>query len=135
MNRRAKAEILRLNDLMELAVSEASDCQIAVSGLRIEVGDPTVYRIPMDASGNPRNLKNRWRIYVKNQRPEPGVPGTLPEPTLFLGGPDVSTTNGYPLGPQDFIVLDMTDRVQLYVVQQTGDEFTADGDVRTLELA
>lgn len=121
----------RWTDFMDLAASQASDCQIVVSSLQIPVGVTSVFPLPSHSGGGARNLKGRWRIYVKNQRPE----DRTEEPTVFLGGANVNQTNGYPLAPQEFIVLDITDEIQLYVIQQTGPQILFPADVRTLEMA
>lgn len=101
-------------------VTDAADCQI---GSRAKSIGTTVTPFPQDATGASANLPGRRFIFVKNNNSSGGS-------TLFIGGADVTSTNGYPIAPQEEVVLDITDDIQLFGVTST---LTA--DARTLELA
>jgi hypothetical protein len=93
-------------------VTEAADCQVKATKV------PTT----MTASALPATpLAGRRRMYVKNNS------GTT---DVYIGGADVTTTNGYQLADGQEVVLEVTDDLIVYVISAT-----AGRDVRVLELA
>lgn len=112
-----------------LLVSEAADCQIltrkTVIATTVLLPLPTPF--PQDTTMKPSNLPGRRRVYVKNNE----VVQTPARPTVYIGGPGISTTTGYPLVPGEEIILDVTDDIQLYAIVVQTDTV----DLRTAELA
>jgi hypothetical protein len=96
-------------------VTEAADCQI-VSKLTDSIGTTTAVAVPDTP------LAGRRRMYIKNT--------STSSQNVFIGGADVTTGNGYKLGVNDEIVLDITDDIIVYAVASA-----ADGQVNSLELA
>jgi len=103
-------------------VTEAADCQIVARAKTIPAD--TVTAFPQDSQNNPVNLPSRRRIYVKNNEAAAGN-------TVYIGGADATTTIGYALAPQEEVVLDITDDIQLYAVTAAAETV----DLRTLELS
>jgi len=112
-------------------VTEAADCQIVSRKTVISITATTdpPQPFPEDASGNPTNLPVRRRIYIKNN--ELSGAGKA---TVYIGGADVTTTNGFPLPPQEEVILDVTDDIQLYATLEVTSPLDT-VDLRTLELA
>ncbi len=104
-------------------VTDAADCQILASQITVDdSAAPTP--IPQDATGNPRNLPGRRRIYLKNFNAAEGD-------TVYIGDASVTTATGYPIVAQDELILDITDNIQLYAIVAS----TESADLRMLELA
>ena len=104
-------------------VTEAADCQILASVKAVTEDSPTP--IPVDSTGNPRNLPGRRRIYPKNNDAVSGGQ------TVFVGDSAITTSTGYPIVPQDELILDITDDIQLHAIVVD----TESVDLRMLELA
>lgn len=98
-------------------VTDAADCQIVTRGFALVAN--TLTPIPQDTQSKASSLPGRRRIYIKN------TSATL----VHLGGPDVTTMNGYPLAQDEEVIFEITDDLQLYAIS------TGAPNIRTLELA
>lgn len=115
-------------------ISDAGGCKVWTWGRRFQGMEGRRIPIPEILRGtSPRNLRRRSLLYVKNmENDDPGF-GTVGS-TFYIGGPDVTPDNGWPLVPQDFIVLNVTERIQIYMVYAV-DVGGVGVDVRTMEVA
>lgn len=100
-------------------VTEAADCQIVSSQVEFDTDDNAV---PLPATP----LAGRRRMYIKNL-------SNGSSDDLYVGGADVTTSNGYQLAIGDEIILEVTDDIIVY--GRTDAAAGSDIDVRILELA
>ncbi len=82
-------------------MTEAADCQIVTN--KVLVSNTTATLLPSTP------LTARRRMYIKNF----GANGT---DKIYVGGPDVTTTNGWPLAQFDELILDVTDDLRVYAI-------------------
>lgn len=114
-----------------ILVSIAADCQMVTRATTISTPTltPNPTPFPLDLTQKPNNLPGRRRIYVRNNE----AVQTPARPTVYIGGPGVTTTNGFPIEPGEQLVLDVTDDIQLYAIVPASDSNTV--NLRTAELA
>lgn len=111
-----------------LRITETGACRVVTTGTVLPASQTdVVVPVPQDDQGRPRNLRGRHRLYIRNNGGE-----DLLDRIVYVGGRDVTTRDGYPLGPQEILILDVTHRVQLYLTKKAteGDTF-----IRTMEVA
>jgi len=113
------SELQNVDDRGYVFVTEAADCQLVTSKVTFDVDDNAV-ALP------PSPLAARRRIYVKNL-------SNGNDDALYIGGADVTTSNGFPLAKDEEVILDITDDIILY--GRTAAAAGSDIDVRLLELA
>ena len=75
---------------------------------------PDPVAVPIGEGDRPRSLPRRRQVVVRNSAPLSAVP---PNRTIYVGGPDVSTQQGYPLDPGQSLSLGARSSLQVYAIK------------------
>jgi len=120
---------IRLDNLGQVLVTETGECRVFTTGMDVP-SDDVARPVPQGDGGAPMNLRGRFRLYVRNGASDGVFP---PNPPIFVGGAGMTKDDGYPLLPQESVALNVTERVQVYVLVGGGGEQSA--NARTMEVA
>lgn len=114
------------------SVTQAAGCRALTQETKVatSAGSPFSSPIPKNAAGKQGNLARRLRVQVRNSASTQASP---PNRTVYVGGPDVSVDNGYPLEPGQRLPLVASSRLQLYAIKAQSSFGTI--PLNTLELS